>query len=383
MRRVPILFILLFTSAFLFAEETEVEAEPNVRIAPPVSIMAMDNPSDEGGVVVVSWEPSPTPGIEWYEICRKLGEEDWVFVKKVRARETSFMDAVPDNVPVYYKIRAIDAEGNPSSFIETTQPAIATPQWFDTHKANVLIAVVIFVAAILMYLRMARTGKELFLRRIAGLDALDEAVGRATEMGRPILYVPGLSSMADVATIAAINILGPVAKKAAEYEAPLIVPNRDPIVMTVAQQVVKEAYTEAGRPDAYNPDSVFFVTDGQFAYAAAVDGIMVRERPATNLFMGMFYAESLILAETGNSTGAIQIAGTDAVAQLPFFVVACDYTIIGEELYATSAYLSREPKLLGTLKAQDFGKLIILSLLVLGSVLGILGSTWIVNLLSI
>ena len=78
-----------------------------------------------------------------------------------------------------------------------------------------------------------------------------------------------------------------------------------------------------------------------------LDGIMVRERPATVFLLGMFYAESLILAETANSVGAIQIAGTDASSQLPFFIAACDYTLIGEELYAASAYMSREPLLLG------------------------------------
>ena len=80
---------------------------------------------------------------------------------------------------------------------------------------------------------------------------------------------------------------------------------------------------------------------------------MVREKPGANLLLGMFYAESLVLAETGASVGAIQIAGTDAISQLPFFVTACDYTIIGEELYAASAYIGREPTLLGSLKGQD------------------------------
>jgi hypothetical protein len=86
---------------------------------------------------------------------------------------------------------------------------------------------------------------------------------------------------------------------------------------------------------------------------------MVRQRPATILYMGMFYAEALVLAETGASVGSIQIAGTDAVTQLPFFITSCDYTLIGEELYAASAYLSREPILLGGLKGQDAAKLCI------------------------
>jgi hypothetical protein len=85
--------------------------------------------------------------------------------------------------------------------------------------------------------------------------------------------------------------------------------------------------------------------------------------------MGSFYAESLLFAETGFSTGAIQVAGTANVHQLPFFVVACDYTLIGEELYAASAYLSGEPKLVGGLKGADLIKIVIIVLVLVGCVL--------------
>ncbi|MEO0156885.1 MAG: DUF6754 domain-containing protein, partial [candidate division WOR-3 bacterium] len=174
------------------------------------------------------------------------------------------------------------------------------------------------------------------------------------------------------ATIASLNILSEVTKKTAQYNTPLIVPNRDPIVFTVAREVVKESYNKVGRPDAFNPDSVYYVTDSQFAYAAAVSGIMIREKPATNFLVGMFWAESLIMAESGASTGAIQIAGTDAVTQLPFFITACDYTLIGEELYAASAYISRNPTLLAALKSQDYCKLVIAGIMIIATFLALL-----------
>jgi len=189
---------------------------------------------------------------------------------------------------------------------------------FKTDKTILLLMIIIYTMVIIYLVESVRKGKDLFVRKISGLDTLDEAVGRATEMGRPVLYVPGSSSMSDIATIASLNILGPVAKKIAEYETKLIVPNRDPIVMTVAKEVVKESYSEAGRPDVYNDNDIFFLTDSQFGYAAAVSGIMTREKPATNLLLGMFWAESLIMAEAGNTTGAIQIAGTDAVTHVHF-----------------------------------------------------------------
>lgn len=245
--------------------------------------------------------------------------------------------------------------------------------WFHAERLPTAIATLAFAALIVGFVLLARRGRPLYIRRIAGLEAVDEAVGRATEMGRPILYSAGLDPLEEVATVASINILGQVARKAGEYETRLIMPNRDPIVMTVAQEVVREAYAAVGRPDLYDPNDIYYTTQSQFGYAAAVCGTMMRERPATNFFIGHFYAESLVLAETGNATGAIQIAGTDADSQLPFFICACDYTLIGEELYAGSVYLSREPLLLGALKGQDLAKLILIALLALATLLAFLG----------
>ncbi len=145
--------------------------------------------------------------------------------------------------------------------------------------------------------------------------------------------------------------------------------------MTLAQEMVKNGYVAAGRADGYDPDSVRYVTTEQFAYVAAIAGIMLRDKPAANIYLGSFYAESLLLAETGFSTGAIQIAGTAQVAQLPFFVVACDYTLIGEELYAAGAYLSREPRLLGSLKGSDYMKVAIILAIVVGCALETAGVT--------
>jgi len=240
-------------------------------------------------------------------------------------------------------------------------------QWFDWSKFNNLFMAAAFLVVILFFIETARRRK-FYIRRIAGLDAVDEAIGRATEMGRPIFYLCGLDPMTTVSTIAATNLLGHVAKHVANYESQIKVPCFDPIVMSVCQETVREAYYEAGRPDAYNSDNVFFITSDQFSYVAAVNGMMVRERPAANFYFGFYYAESLLLGEVGQSTGAIQIAGTDSTVQIPFFITSCDYVLIGEELYAASAYISREPKLLGSVKASDMAKAVIIVALLLGLV---------------
>jgi len=267
-------------------------------------------------------------------------------------------EAVPTGLPV----------GAQESALSLSEAASPQGSWFKRELANVLVTALVIIAIVIVTIHIARR-KDMYIRPIAGLRAVDDAIGRATEMGRPILFVAGLTGVGDIATIAAMLILGHLARRTAAYETPILVPCNDPLVMALQREIVHEAYLEAGKPEAYNPDNIFYVTDSQFGYVAAVDGIMMRQRPAANFYMGFFYAESLILAETGAATGAIQIAGTDADTQLPFFITSCDYTLMGEELYAAGAYLSRDPVLLAQLKGQDIGKLLIGIMLVIGTLL--------------
>lgn len=357
---------------------------------PPLS--ASDLPGDDGKAVLLVWPRMPYeapdvsyvvqgaegPGGPFEEVARfpstSLSERRapfWTWRKDGHFFVVRSIGGRPlESGREYYFRLGVDLGRGPSFGPMTS--TVPKPNLFDFKKLNNLIFMVFFAGVVLWFIGRARK-KELFLRRIPGLDAIEEAIGRATEMGRPIYYLTGRLGMSSVSTIAATIILRDIAKRAAGYDAQLKVPHTDPVVMAVCREVVKGAYLEAGRPDAYSEDINFYVTDDQFSYTMAVDGMMVRERPAAVFLMGYYYAESLLLAEVGASVGAIQIAGTDAEHQLPFFVTACDYTLIGEELYAASAYLSKEPALIGTLRAQDVGKALLTAFLVLGALASTLG----------
>ncbi len=264
------------------------------------------------------------------------------------------------------QVTALGRDGSTSAAAQSPQAVMPQRQWFDDYRFWFVLTVVLFCGSVILFIYLARSGKPLKVRKIAGLEAVDEAVGRATEMGQSVLFIPGILDMNDIQTIAGINILARVSKTAANYEARIEVPTSRALVMTAARDTVQSAFLAAGRPDAYNDDLIYYVTDEQFGYVAYVQGMMVREKPAACFYMGAFFAESLILAETGNSIGAIQIAGTAMPSQLPFFVAACDYTLIGEEFFAASAYLTGSPEELGSLKGQDVGKVIVAAGLVGG-----------------
>jgi len=338
--------------------------------SPPDNLVAENIPWDNGQAADLSWE-IPADGEQYrYRIEKRdldAEQPEWTFVDLADAGTTEYRVKELQHTNEYlFRVQSMDEQGTLSEPVANAAPFAPKRDWFDQNRFYLLWITVVFCGAVIFWISHARKGKPIKVRQIAGLEAVDEAVGRATEMGRPCLFVPGIQDINEIQTIAGLTILSRVARTAAEYDATVEVPTARSLVMTTAREAVQSAYLAAGRPDAYNQDLIYYVTDEQFGYVAYLQGMMVREKPAACFYMGAFYAESLILAETGNGIGAIQVAGTAMPAQLPFFVAACDYTLIGEEFFAASAYLSGSPEELGSLKGQDVGKVIVAIVLVIG-----------------
>lgn len=235
----------------------------------------------------------------------------------------------------------------------------------DTGWIGVALTLLL-VGFILFNIKRAKGKKGLFIRRIAGLNALDDAIGRATEMGRPVLMVPGIGDL-NAVSVQALSVFAHVTKSAAQFSTPIRLCCGNAAVYTVAQELIRDVYQNQGMSDRFDANSVQFVSDRQFAFAAGVSGIIHREKVAAAFLLGEFYAESLIFAETCNSVGAIQVAGSTQNTQTPFFIAACDYVLIGDEFYAASAYLRRVPELVGSLVGQDWAKILIAGLVIFGT----------------
>jgi hypothetical protein len=346
---------------------------------PAAGLAASDVPNDAGRAIDLAWRRSPDDtlgGVRAYRVERAAAPGGpWSVVDSTNAGVAVFSDATVDRGREYfYRITAVGPAGATPA-LSVTGPVRSRSEWLNTTRWSVLVIVALFFAFVLTFIGSAQSGKRPFVRRIAGIDAIEEAIGRATEMGRPVLFLPGILDIDEIQTVAGLVILESVARITARYQTPLTVPVTYPIPFAVAEDMVRAGCVHAGHPEQFERNQVRFVSPEQFAYVAAVTGIMMRDRPAAHIYMGAFYGESLLLAETGFATGAIQVAGTANVHQLPFFVVACDHTLIGEELFAASAYLSGEPKLVGSLKGADAMKVAVILLIVVGCLLETFGVT--------
>lgn len=246
-----------------------------------------------------------------------------------------------------------------------------------------LIAVIVAMVFIYTGLSLARK-RPFHMRPIPGLQAVEEAVGRATEMGKPIFYSPGYADVAGTTappTLAGLNLLSHVGHLAARYNTRLVTTVGHANTYALATEVLRTAYMAEGNPEGFNIGDVYFTSDVQFAYTAASVGVIQREKPATAFLTGYFAAESMVLAEATAAIGALSISGTTNYFQIPFFMAACDYTMIGEEFLAAGAFISNDPDLIGTIAGQDWMKICAIAILVVGAILSTAGNTTIVDLL--
>jgi hypothetical protein len=246
------------------------------------------------------------------------------------------------------------------------------------------ILMVVLMTSVLYCFWRAKRGKISYVRQISGVAAMEEAVGRATEMGRPILFIIGETNIQDIVTHITMAMLMHVGRLAARMRTRIVVLMSIPEVYPLAEATVRQAHTSEGVPELFNGrDQVRFLSSDGPVFAAGVTRFVEEERPGCVIFFGSFSFTALLLAEPGARLGILQIAGDPSLFQMPFFVCTCDHTIIGEEYFAAGAYVSPDPRMRNSLLSQDIVKLVFVSIIAFGLLcMHILsGSNWFVQLI--
>lgn len=252
---------------------------------------------------------------------------------------------------------------------------------YEGKVIGFLLGVIFFV--IIIYATKNLKGRT--IRRIEGLDAIEEAVGRAVEMGRPVHSCPGgggFNSQYAQQTMAAIGIIGHVAKlcasRGADYKVSINVAHTLPAV----EEMVRNSYLSEGAIEQFSPDIIRFLPNQNALFSYCM-GMFEREKIAANIMIGAYFWEAIVIAEHGGSVGAMNIGGTARQSQLPAFVSSCDYLIIGDEMFAANAYVTKDENQIANIAGQDIVRIIIVAIMVLGALASLIGIDAIATFLAI
>jgi len=243
---------------------------------------------------------------------------------------------------------------------------------FQSGKISAFIIMAIMFALTIYYMRR----KELpYIRRVAAIDAVDQAIGRATELGKPIVCSVGVSNPG-TSTMAALSVLQYVSRACVRNDVDVLVPlggSENYTTHELAREVVETQYRLEGKPERYNPDHLPFLSARQFSWASAYVGMLIRTKAAANILMGGQLASAVYMAEVANSIGCLQISTAGYLSNIACLAVASDYIMIGEEAMAAGAYLSKDTVQLASIKTQDIMKYFEILAIVAGTLLTTFG----------
>ncbi len=225
-----------------------------------------------------------------------------------------------------------------------------------------IIATLIVISAsgglLYWFIRQIGDPEEVYLRPLSGYQSLKKQTELAVETGRHFHITPGRASLAgqgNPTSLAGLSILDYLAKKACESDVPPIITTGDGTLTVGAQDALRGAYNEADSADDYDPNLVRFqaAESDPMAFAAGVTQEIRDQEINTNIMVGRFGSEAVIVTEAADRMSFQQILGSDDPLALGVMAPATDDLLIGEELFAASAYLQRKPVDLASLQLQD------------------------------
>jgi hypothetical protein len=253
-----------------------------------------------------------------------------------------------------------------------------------------VLVLIIGASATFLLLRWLARTKGLSLRRLPALDVLEEIIGRCTEMGRPLITFGGVSFQPAGLSTLSINTYaaGLCAKSKMRIYSVLYNPN----LIAITSEIYRVEYASAGVGDMYDPiDQVrFYGNTPSSKYASGVAQAVDELNPGGAISLpwgeaagGPATGITLMCNEAVARAGIMIISGCPRLSSLLPAAITSDYLLIGEEIYAAGAYLSKDPILIGTLAAQDIFRVIFSVLLILSLILTATGSKFLIDLMKI
>jgi hypothetical protein len=220
-----------------------------------------------------------------------------------------------------------------------------------------LLFLIAFLPAFYLYGRQVQRGKLPDLRPIQAFTALRGVMARAIETGRAVhvsLGVGGITSDVTADSLAGLSALEYLADQSAATGLAPIVTMADPTLLPLAQDVIRRSHGADREEAAKAVRHVRWIAPEPAAYAAGVMDILGGEGVDANVMIGSFGDEYLLMGEAASRRKITHIGGASDPNVLPFVFASADQALMGEDMYAAGAYLSRKAWHIGSLLAQDF-----------------------------
>ncbi len=232
------------------------------------------------------------------------------------------------------------------------------------------------VALLLFTLTLWKRKSPKQLRNIPALTGLYRAMGLSVEDGTRLhvsLGYGGLLTPRSGSALAALAMLRHLAERTSSSDRPPVASTGDPALSLLAQDTLQAGYIAAGAEELFVSTTGRLTGMSPFGFAAGAMPIIRDENVSTNVLMGHFGPESALLADAAEQANVITIGASDDLAAQSILFATGQDALIGEELYASGAYLGAGASHIASITVQDILRWAIMIAALIGAAAKFLG----------
>ncbi len=233
-----------------------------------------------------------------------------------------------------------------------------------------------FLGLIVLFIVVGRAGAKAQLRSISAFNHLRRAIGRAVESGSQLHLSLGRGSITGTESAAGfvgLSTLEGVIRSASTGDNPPVATTGDATLAILARDTLAAAYSSIGIGEQYDPHSGQLTGMTPFSFAAGTLSTIADPKTSTHLFLGHFGSEVALLGDRVERSQDLSLAGSDNLAGQAVLYASVEEPLIGEELFASGAYLHAGPAHIASLQAQDVVRWLLIAFILAGVALKFLG----------
>jgi hypothetical protein len=236
--------------------------------------------------------------------------------------------------------------------------------------------VVIFFVLIIVFTFAARRRPRNYLREIPAFEKLGRAVGLAVEAGQRLhlsLGRGGIDGVQGASALVGLSVLERIARAASVSDRPPVATSGEATEALLSQDTLRGAYRDIGEAGQYDPDSGRLTGVTPFSYAAGVMPVIFDQQVSANVLAGHFGSEVALITDAGERSGSLTLAGSDSIPGQAILYATAQEPLIGEELYASGAYIQAGPTHAASLRVQDVFRWILVLVILAGAAMKFFG----------
>jgi len=241
------------------------------------------------------------------------------------------------------------------------------------------LIIVIIAALLLVAFTLLRRRSPAVLRHIEAFERLSHAIGLAVENGTRLHISLGrgnLFTARGASALAGLAMLRRLAERTSVSDRPPIVTSGDASLSILSQDTLQAGYKAAGAEEQYRATTGRLTGLTPFSYAAGTIPVTRDENVSANVVLGDFGAEAALLAEAADRENTHLIAASDNLSAQSVLYAAAQDPLIGEELFASGAYVGAGPSHEASLHVQDVLRWLIIIVILIGALLRFVGASF-------